>query len=161
MTKDDIQLLSSSYRWANTWYCKRPHPQRLRSSQRDLGAASLLCETRSCTSSRRAGLATCWKEPSPSSTFVKDYWQATALFNPNALLTRCGAVKVGGNRERKSRFESRNERILGKDASVYAKQSVWCTSCNIWRTFHLPRGQVSLMMRQLAAGPVATDFALF
>src|SRR5713101_5252245 len=32
------------------------------------------------------GWLTCWKEPSPSSTFVKDYWtRHNALFNPNAF----------------------------------------------------------------------------
>jgi len=51
---------------------------------------------------------------------------------------------------------------LGRMLPVYAKQ---ISLAHLMQhlanhsTYH--RGQVSLMMRQLAAGPVATDFALF
>src|ERR1700731_4177915 len=157
---------SSSTAGRTTWYCKRPPPSTLRSSRVIWAAASVLCETRSCTSSASSGAGlTGWKEPSPSSTFVKDYWtRHNALFNPNAFPDLAAVQLKWAEIEREQvEFVNRvTNESLGRMLPVYATQ---ISLAHLMQhlanhsTYH--RGQVALMMRQLAAEPLATDFAMF
>ena len=74
-----------------------------------------------------------------------------------------GAVKVGGSRERTSRVrEPRNKRFLAKNASFSQNSNQFgAAHATSSEPFHLPCGQIALMMRQLGTEPLATDFHVF
>jgi hypothetical protein len=90
------------------------------------------------------GWLTIWKEPSLSSAFVTDLWtRLGALFHPNAFPDVAAVqFKVGGSREIASRVcESRNKRILGKDASCSHNANQFGTpDATSGEPFHLPSG---------------------
>ena len=76
---------------------------------------------------------------------------------------RYSAVKVGGSGERTDRVcESGNKRTLGKMLffrTTQVRLAHLMQHLANHSTYH--RGQVALMMRQLDAEPVATDFHVF
>ncbi len=166
MTKDDIQLLFEFDRWANNMVLQAASTLNAEEFTRDLGGSfRSVRDTLVHIVDVERGWLTCWKEPSPSSTFVKDYWtRHNALFNPNAFPDLASVQLKWAEIEREQvEFVNRvTNESLGRMLPVYAKQ---ISLAHLMQhlanhsTYH--RGQVSLMMRQLAAGPVATDFALF
>jgi len=87
MTKDDIQLLYEYDRWANNRVLQAVSTLCAEEFTRDLGGSfrsvrDTLVHIVGC----EWGWLTCWKEPSPSPTFVTDFWtRRDALFNPNAF----------------------------------------------------------------------------
>src|SRR5712672_3893510 len=87
MTKDDIQLLYEFDRWANNRVLQAASTLSDEEITRDLGGSfRSVRDTLVHIVGVERGWLTCWKEPSPSSTFVKDYWtRHNALFNPNAF----------------------------------------------------------------------------
>ena len=166
MTKDDIQLLFEFDRWANNMVLQAASTLNAEEFTRDLGGSfRSVRDTLVHIVGVERGWLTCWKEPSPSSTFVKDYWtRHNALFNPNAFPDLAAVQLKWAEIEREQvEFVNRvTNESLGRMLPVYATQ---ISLAHLMQhlanhsTYH--RGQVSLMMRQLAAGPVATDFALF
>ena len=111
------------------------------------------------------GWLTCWKEPSPSSAFVTDLWtRLGALFLPNAF-PDVAAVQLRWAEVEREQVEFVNRvtnESLGRMLPVRTTQISLAHLMQLLAnhsTYHC--GQVSLMMRQLAAAPVATDFALF
>src|SRR6266404_1363381 len=166
MTKDDIQLLFEFERWANNMVLQAASTLNAEEFTRDLGGSfRSVRDTLVHIVGVERGWLTCWKEPSPSSTFVKDYWtRHNALFNPNAFPDLAAVQLKWAEIEREQvEFVNRvTNESSGRMLPVYAKQ---ISLAHLMQhlanhsTYH--RGQVSLMMRQLAAGPVATDFALF
>jgi len=91
------------------------------------------------------GWLTCWKEPSPSSTFVRDYWtRHNALFNPNAFPDLAAVQLKWAEIEREQvEFVNRvTNESSGRMLPVYGKTNQsGATSCNIWqKPFHLPSG---------------------
>ena len=166
MTKDDIQLLYEYDRWANNRVLQAVSTLSAEEFTRDLGGSfRSVRDTLVHIVGVERGWLTCWKEPSPSSTFVKDYWtRHNALFNPNAFPDLAAVQLKWAEIEREQvEFVNRvTNESSGRMLPVYAKQ---ISLAHLMQhlanhsTYH--RGQVSLMMRQLAAGPVATDFALF
>jgi uncharacterized damage-inducible protein DinB len=166
MTKDEIQLLYEFDRWANN---------------RVLHAASALSAerfTRDLGDSRRSvrdtlmhivgcewTWLTCWKEPSPTSAFVVDLWtQHNTRFDPNAFPDFAAVQLKWAEVEREQvEFVNRvtNEslgRMLPVGETKISLAHLMQHLAN-HSTYH--RGQVALMMRQLAAEPLATDFAMF
>ena len=166
MTKDDIQLLYEYDRWANHRVLQAASSRNSEEFTRDLGG--------SCRSVRdplthivhsELGWLTCWREPSPSSAFVMHFWaQHHALFNANAFADLAAVqrkwAEVEGeqvefvNRVTNEGWERRltvgtTQISLAQLRQLFANHS----------TYH--RGQVALMMRQLAAEPLSTDFAMF
>jgi uncharacterized damage-inducible protein DinB len=87
MTKDEIQLLYEYDRWANNRVLQAASTLSAEEFTRDLGGSfRSVRDTLVHIVGVERGWLTCWKEPSPSSTFVKDYWtRHNALFNPNAF----------------------------------------------------------------------------
>src|SRR5256885_6829128 len=84
MTNDDIQLLYEYDRWANNRVLQAASTLSAEEFTRDLGGSfrsvrdTLVHIVRS-----EEGWLTCWKEPSPSSTFVMDFWaRHHSLFDP-------------------------------------------------------------------------------
>jgi DinB family len=129
-------------------------------------AASVLCETRWCTIiGSEWGWLTIWKEPSPSSAFVTDMWtRLGALSNPNAF-PDVAAVQLRWAEVEREQVEFVNrvtDESLGRMIPVRTTQiSLAHLMQHLANDSTYHRGQVALKMRQLAAAPVATDFALF
>ena len=111
------------------------------------------------------GWFTIWREPSLSSAFVTDLWtRLGALFPPNAF-PYVAAVQSGWAEVEREQVEFVNRvtnESLGRMVPVRTTQ---VSLAHLMQhlanhsTYH--RGQVVLKMWQLAAAPVATDFALF
>ena len=166
MTNDDIQLLYEYDRWANNRVLQAASILSAEEFTRDLGGSlrsvrDTLVHIVGC----ERGWLTCWKEPSPISTFVADYWaRHNALFNPNAF-PELAAVRLRWAEVEREQIEFVNHvtnESLRRMLPVYATQ---ISLAHLMQhlanhsTYH--RGQVALMMRQLAAEPLATDFAMF
>jgi uncharacterized damage-inducible protein DinB len=125
-------------------------------------AASVLFETRWCTLSAASGVGS---QFGGSSAFVTDLWtRLGALFPPNAFPDVAAVQSRWAEVEREQvEFVNRvTNESLGRMVPVRTTQ---ISLAHLMQhlanhsTYH--RGQVVLKMRQLAAAPVATDFALF
>jgi uncharacterized damage-inducible protein DinB len=166
MTKDDIQLLFEYDRWANNRVLDAVSTLSAEQFTRDLGGSfhsvrDTLMHIISCES----GWLTCWREPSPGSTFVIDFWtRHSALFNPSAF-PHLAAVRLKWAEVEREQVEFVNrvtteslERMLPVRTTQISLARLMQHLAN-HSTYH--RGQVALMMRQLAVEPCATDFAMF
>jgi uncharacterized damage-inducible protein DinB len=166
MTKDDIQLLYEYDRWANNRVLQAVSTLGAEEFSRDLGGSfrsvrDTLVHIVGC----EWGWLTCWKEPSPSSAFVTDFWtRHNVLLNPNAF-PDFAAVQLKWAEVEREQVEFVNRvtnESLGRMLPVRTTQ---ISLAHLMQhlanhsTYH--RGQVALMMRQLAAEPLATDFAMF
>ena len=166
MTKDDIQLLYEYDRWANNRVLQAVSTLSAEEFTRDLGGSfrsvrDTLVHIVGC----EWGWLTIWKDPSVSSTFITDLWtRLNALFNPNAF-PDLAAVQLKWAEVEREQVEFANRvtnESLGRMLPVFTTQ---ISLAHLMQhlanhsTYH--RGQVALMMRQLAAQPFATDFHVF
>jgi uncharacterized damage-inducible protein DinB len=166
MTKDDIQLLYEYDRWANNRAFHAVSALNAEQFTRDLGGSfgSVRDTLVHIVGSQWAWL-TYWKEPSPSSAFLTDLWtREDALFHPNAF-TELPAVQLRWAEVEREQVEFVNRvtneslpRMLPVCETQISLAQLMQHLAN-HSTYH--RGQVALMMRQLAAKPLATDFAMF
>jgi uncharacterized damage-inducible protein DinB len=166
MTKDDIQLLYEYDRWANNRVLQAASTLSAEEFTRDLGGSfRSVRDTLVHIVDAERGWLTCWKEPFPSSTFIMDYWtRHDALFNPNAFpdLTAVQLKWAEVQREQVEFVNRVTNESLGRMLPVRSTQ---ISLAHLMQhlanhsTYH--RGQVALMMRQLAAKPLSTDFAMF
>jgi uncharacterized damage-inducible protein DinB len=166
MTKDDIQLVYEYDRWANNRALHAASTLNAEEFTRDLGGSfrSVRDTLVHIVGSQWAWL-TYWKEPSPSSAFLADLWtREDALFNPSAF-PELPAVQLKWAEVEREQVEFVN-RVTNE--SLQRMLPVLETQISLVHlmqhlanhsTYH--RGQVALMMRQLAAKPLATDFAMF
>jgi uncharacterized damage-inducible protein DinB len=166
MTIDDIQLLYQYDRWANNSVLQAASALGVERFTRDLGGSfrSVRDTLVHIVGSERTWL-TYWKEPSPHSAFLADLWtRHDALFNPNGFPDLAAVQLKWAEVEREqAEFVNRatNEslqRMLPVGAKQISLAHLMQHLAN-HSTYH--RGQVALMMRQLAAEPLATDFAMF
>jgi len=165
MTKDDIQLLYEYDRWAN----KRVlHVSTLSAEEftRDLGGSfrSVRDTLVHIVGSERTWL-TYWKEPSPSSAFLTDLWtRHDALFDPNAF-PDLAAVQLKWADVEREQVEFVNGVTKESLPRMLPVRETHLSLAHLMQhlanhsSYH--RGQVALMMRQLTAQPLATDFAMF
>ena len=81
------QLLYEYDRWANNSLLQAASSLNSEEFTRDLGGSfRSVRDTLMHTVHSELGWLTCWREPSPSSAFVMDFWaQHNALFNANAF----------------------------------------------------------------------------
>jgi len=166
MTKDDIQLLFEFDRWANNRVLQAASTLSVEQFTRDLGGSlRSVRDTLVHIISAEWAWLTIWKEPSPTSAFVMDIWPRLGnLFPPDAFPDVAAAQLRWAEIEREQiEFVNRvTNESLGRMLPVRETQ---ISLAHLMQhlanhsTYH--RGQVALMMRQLAAVPVATDFALF
>jgi uncharacterized damage-inducible protein DinB len=166
VTKDDIQLLYEYDRWANNRVFQAVSTLSIEQLTRDLGGSfrSVRDTLVHIIASEWAWL-TIWNEPSPTSTFVAAVWpRLGALFPPSAF-PEIAAVQLRWAEIESEQIEFVNRvtnESLGRMVPVNTTQ---ISLAHLMQhlanhsTYH--RGQVSLMMRQLHARPVATDFAEF
>ena len=166
MTDTDIRLLFEYDRWANNRVFHAALALSAEEFTRDLGGSfrSVRNTLLHIVGSEWAWL-TYWKEPSPISAFLTDLWpRADALFHPN-VFPDLAAVRLRW-------VEVEREQVAFVDrltpASLQRMLPVGETQISLAHlmqhltnhsTYH--RGQVALMMRQLGAKPLATDFAMF
>jgi uncharacterized damage-inducible protein DinB len=159
MTKDDIQLLYEYDRWANNRVLQAVSTLSVEEFTRDLGNSfrsvrDTLVHIIGC----EWGWLTIWKEPSFSSAFVTDLWtRLGALFPPDPF-PDVAAVQLRWAEVEREQVEFVNRvtnESLGRMLSVRTTQ---ISLAHLMQhlanhsTYH--RGQVALMMRQLAAAPV-------
>jgi hypothetical protein len=127
-----------------TGFCKRSPVSTLRRLRVIWAAASVLCETRSCTLSAASGVGSQFGRSLPQFRLRDRFVDATRRPIPSECIPRRrhGAVKVGGSRERTSRVrEWRHQRILGKDASCsHNTNQLGTPDATSGEPFHLPSG---------------------
>lgn len=166
MIKDDIQLLYEYDRWANNRVLQAASALSPEQFTRDLGGSfrSMRDTLVHIVGSEWAWL-TYWKAKSPSAALLDDLWDRVgALFPPDAFPDAAALrAKWAEVEEEQTEFvDSVTEEALGKKLPVLKKQ---LSLAHLMQhlanhsTYH--RGQVALMLRQLDAEPLATDFAFF
>ena len=166
MTKDDIQLLFEYARWANNRVMQAASALSAEQFTRDLGGSShSVRDTLVHIMSGEWGWLAYWKETSPSSDFLTNLWMPlNTMFEPNAFpdLVAVQSKWAEVAREQAEFVDSITNESLQRMLPVRDTQislaHLMQHAAN-HSTYH--RGQVSLMMRQLAAQPLSTDFAMF
>jgi uncharacterized damage-inducible protein DinB len=166
MTKDDIQLLYEYDRWANNRVLQACSTLSVEEFTRDLGGSfRSVRDTLVHIIGGEWGWLTIWKEPSVSSTFVTDLWTRLGeLFHPNAF-PDVAAVQLRWAAVEREQVEFVNRVTNESLGRMVPVRTTEISLAHLMQhlanhsTYH--RGQVALKMRQLAAAPVATDFALF
>lgn len=166
MTIDDIQLLYEYDRWANSRVFHAASSLSAEKFTRDLGGSfrSVRDTLVHIVGSEWAWL-TYWKEPSPSSAFLEGLWtQEDGLFNPSAF-PELAAVQLKWAEVEREQVEFVNQVSNESLRRMLPVRETQISLAHLMQhlanhsTYH--RGQVALMMRQLAAKPLATDFAMF
>jgi uncharacterized damage-inducible protein DinB len=166
MNKDDIQLLFEYDRWANNSVLQAASTLSAELVTRDLGGSfRSVRDTLVHIISGEWGWLTIFKERSLTSEFVTDLWTRIGVtFDPNAYCDIDAVMLKWAEVEREQiEFVSHvTDESLGRMLPIRATQLSLAHLMQHMAnhsTYH--RGQVSLMMRQLGAEPVATDFARF
>jgi uncharacterized damage-inducible protein DinB len=166
MTKDDIHLLYEFDRWANNRVLQAACGLSAEQFTRDLGGSfrSVRNTLVHIIGGEWIWLAY-WKDPSHSAAFLTDLVERRdALFNPDTF-PNVAEVQLKWAEVEKEQAEFV---IRVTDESLEAMLPFRTTHVRLAHlmqhlanhsTYH--RGQVALMMRQLDAEPVATDFHVF
>ena len=166
MTRDDIHLLYKYDRWANNKVLEAASALSPEQFTRDLGGSfRSVRDTLIHIISGEWGWLTYWNAQSHGPDFLNTLRdRRDALFNPH-IYPNVAAVRSKWEEIEKeqSEFLSRlTDDALRKMLPVRAKQLPLMHLMQHLAnhsTYH--RGQVSLMMRQLGAEPLATDFHVF
>ena len=166
MTKDDIQLLYEYDRWANNRVLQAVSALRVEQFTRDLGGSfrSVRDTLVHIIGGEWIWLAY-WKEPPHSSTLLADLRKRRdALFNPDAVPT-VAAVQAKWVEVEKEQAEFVNRVTSESLEKMLPFRTTQVRLAHLMQhlanhsTYH--RGQIALMMRQLDADPLATDFHVF
>jgi uncharacterized damage-inducible protein DinB len=166
MTRDDIQLLYEYDRWANNRVLQAVCVLSTEQFTHDLGGSfRSVRDTLVHIIGGEWIWLEYWKDPSPSSASLTDLRKRRdALFNPTAF-PNVAAVQLKWAEVEKKQAEFVNgmtneslERMLPFRTTQIRLAHLMQHLAN-HSTYH--RGQVALIMRQLDAEPVATDFHVF
>lgn len=166
MTKDDIQLLYEYDRWANNRVLQAASALSAEQFTRDLGGSfRSVRDTLVHIVAGEWGWLAYWKEPSHSAAFLTDLRKRRdTLFHPDAF-PNVASVQLKWAEVEKEQTEfvthltnETLEKMLPIRATQVRLGHLMQHLAN-HSTYH--RGQVALMMRQLHAEPVATDFHVF
>jgi uncharacterized damage-inducible protein DinB len=166
LIKDDIQLLFEYDRWANNRVLRAVSALSAEQFTRDLGGSfRSVRDTLLHIIGGEWGWLAYWKAPSPDSAFLADLWtRHNVLFSPDAF-PDLAAVQTKWEEVEKQQTEFVNqvtneslERLLPVRATQISLAHLMQHLAN-HSTYH--RGQLALMLRQLGAKPLATDFHLF
>jgi uncharacterized damage-inducible protein DinB len=166
VTKEDIELLYEYDRWANNRVFHAVLSLSAEQFTRDLGGSfrSVRDTLAHIVGSQWAWL-TYWTEPSPTSAFLSDLWpRADALFHPSVLPDLAAVRFRWGEVEREqvdfvNRVTAESLRRMLPVGETQISLAHLMQHLANHSTYH--RGQIALMMRQLAAEPLPTDFAMF
>jgi len=166
MNKDDIQLLYEYDRWANNRVLQAVSGLSDEQFTRDLGGSfRSVRDTLLHIIGGEWGWLTYWKEPSPSAAFIADLRKRReTLFHseafPNAAAVQRKLAEV--EKEQSEFVNGVTNESLGKMLPFRTAQASLAHLMQHMAnhsTYH--RGQVAVMMRQLGAKPLATDFHVF
>ena len=166
MTKDDIRLLYEYDRWANNRVLQAVSALSAEQFTRDLGGSfRSVRDTLVHIIGGEWGWLAYWKEPSHSSAFLTELRaRRDALFHPEAF-PNFAAVQLKWAEVEKEQADFVNrvtneslEKILPFRTTQISLAHLMQHLAN-HSTYH--RGQVALMLRQLGAQPLATDFHVF
>jgi len=166
VTREDILLLYEYDRWANNRVLRSISGLTPEQFTRDLGGSfRSVRDTLVHIVGGEWGWITYWKEPSHSATFLTELWtRHDALFTPDAF-PNLSAVQLKWAEVEKEQAEF-VDRVTNE--SLQKMFPVGTTQINLAHlmqhlvnhsTYH--RGQLALMLRQLDAEPLATDFHVF
>ena len=166
MIKDDIQLLFEYDRWANHRALQAASELRAEQFTRDLGGSlRSVRDTLVHIIGGEWGWLTYWKEVAPSPTFLEDLWDRhDSLFHPDKFPS-ISEVKSKWAEVEKEHIEFLNDLTNESLKRMLPMRTTKISLANLMQhlanhsTYH--RGQVALMIRQLDAKPMATDFHLF
>lgn len=166
MNTDEIQVLYEYDRWANNRVLRAASTLKAEEFTRDLGGSlrSVRDTLLHIIGSEWAWILY-WKEVSPSAAFLNELWpRADALFAPDAFpdfaVVQLKWAEV--EREQVEFVDRVTDESLRRMLPVLESQiSLGHLMQHLANHSSYHRGQVALMMRQLAAVPLATDFALF
>jgi len=166
MTKNDIHLIFEYDRWANNRILRTVSALTAEQFTRDLGGGfRSVRDTLVHIIGGEWGWLTYCKEASPSSAFLKDLWNRhDALFTADAFPGVASVqLKWAEIEEEQAEFVSNVtneslERLLPFYTTQVKLAQLMQDMVN-HSTYH--RGQIALMMRQIGAEPVDTDFHLF
>jgi uncharacterized damage-inducible protein DinB len=165
-TKDDIQLLFEYDRWANKRVLQAASALSAEQFTRDLGGSfRSVRDTLVHIIAGEWGWLAYWKEKSHSPAFLTDLRsRREAVFNPDAFPNVASVgMKWAEVEKEQTEFVNRlTNEALEKMLPVRTTQvrlAHLMQHLANHSTYH--RGQVALMMRQLDAEPLATDFHLF
>lgn len=166
MTKDDIQLLYEYDRWANNRVLQAASALSAEQFTRDLGGSfRSVRDTLVHIVAGEWGWLAYWKEPSHSAAFLTDLRKRRdTLFHPDAFPNVASVqLKWAEVEKEQTAFVTHlTNETLEKMLPIRATQvrlGHLMQHLANHSTYH--RGQVALMMRQLHAEPVATDFHVF
>jgi uncharacterized damage-inducible protein DinB len=166
MNKDDIQLLYEYGRWANNRVLQAASALSAEQFTRDLGGSfRSVRDTLVHIIAGEWGWLVYWKEPYHSPAFLADLRsRRDALFNPDAF-PNVAAVRLKWAEVEKEQTEFVNCLTNGALEKMLPIRKTQVKLVHLMQhlsnhsTYH--RGQVALMMRQLGAEPLATDFHVF
>ena len=165
MTEDDIQLLYEYDRWANNRVLQAASALSVEQFTRDLGGSfRSVRDTLVHIIGGEWNWLAYWKETSHSSVLTDLRKRRDALFNPPAF-PNIAAVQFKWAEIEKEQVEFVNcvtneslEKMIPFRATQIRLAHLMQHLAN-HSTYH--RGQIALMMRQLDADPLATDFHMF
>ena len=166
MNKDDIQLLYEYDRWANNRVLEAASVLSAEQFTRDLGGSfRSVRDTLLHIISGEWGWLTFWREPSPNPAFVADLWDwHNALFHPQAF-PDVAAVKTKWAETEREQIEfvrGLTDEVLRRMLPIRGTQvSLMHLMQHLANHSTYHRGQIALMLRQLGAKPLATDFHVF
>jgi uncharacterized damage-inducible protein DinB len=166
MNKDDIQLLYEYDRWANARVFQSLAALSVEQFTRDLGGS--FPSVRDTMLHILAGewtWLTYWKEPARDAAFLAELRKRReTLFKPDAFPDLDSVCRKWAEIEKEQidfvknvTDESLQGKIPARDTQISLVHLMQHLANH--STYH--RGQISLMMRQLGAEPVATDFHVF
>jgi uncharacterized damage-inducible protein DinB len=166
MIKDDIQLLFEYDRWANHRVLQAASVLTAEQFTRDLGGSfRSVRDTLVHIICGEWGWLTYWKEEAPGPAFLKDLWdRQDTLFHPDKF-PNINAVKSKWAEVEKEQIDFVNGVTNESLEKMLPVRTTQISLANLMQhlanhsTYH--RGQVAMMVRQLGAKPVATDFHLF
>lgn len=166
MTKDDILLLYEYDRWANNRVLEAASALSAEQFTRDLGGSfRSVRDTLLHIIGGEWGWLVYWKAPRHGPAFLKDLKiRRDSLFNPEAfpdvIAVRLKWAEI--EREQTEFVDCLTDEVLRKMFPFRATQvSLLHLMQHLANHSTYHRGQVALMIRQLGAEPVATDFHLF
>ena len=165
MTKDDIQLLYEYDRWANSRVLQAVSALRPEQFTRLCGSFCSVRDTLVHIIGGEWGWLTYWKAPSQGAAVLTDLWDRhDTLFRPDAF-PNIAAVRLKWAEVEKEQTEFVNSVTEEALRKMLPFRSTQISLTHLMQhlanhsTYH--RGQVTVMMRQLGAEPLATDFHVF
>lgn len=166
MNKDDIELLYEYDRWANARVLQSLAPLSVEQFTRDLGGSfRSLRDTMLHIVAAEWIWITFWKTPAQNDAMLADLRKRRETLFAPAAFPDLDAVRQKWAEIEKEQLEFVNGVTTESLQKMLPARNILLSLAHLMQhmanhsTYH--RGQISLMMRQVGAEPVATDFHVF